>query len=206
MPKPSIAQPPFVMMRTFSARLRARGRSLTGVSAGGRRGVPSRGAPRLPGRAWGGIRSECVTLGSERGDTLIEVVISALLTVLTGFNETNRVSQDERAHDQASVLAAQSQEQLRSDPASSLDVLESTPHSYTQTVGGTTYTITQSAKFVNGVEGTVGCSNTKSEEGKYVAVTSSVDWHALEVAKRAPVSQSSVITPPDGSGLEVDIN
>src|ERR1700677_3628759 len=190
MPKPSIAQPPFVMMRTFSARLRARGRSLTGVSAGGRRGVPSRGAPRLPGRAWGGIRSECVTLGSERGDTLIEVVISALLTGLIV----------------AAVLAAQSQEQLRSDPASSLDVLESTPHSYTQTVGGTTYTITQSAKFVNGVEGTVGCSNTKSEEGKYVAVTSSVDWHALEVAKRAPVSQSSVITPPDGSGLEVDIN
>jgi hypothetical protein len=153
-----------------------------------------------------------VALGSERGDTLIEVVISALLTglivvaVLTGFNETNKVSQDERAHDQASVLAAQSQEQLRSDPATTLDALETSPHSYTQTVGGTTYTITQSAKFVNGVEGTVGCTNTKSEEGKYVAVTSSVTWHLLEVTKRAPVTQSSIITPPDGSGLEVDVN
>jgi Tfp pilus assembly protein PilV len=210
MPKPSIAQPPFVMIRTFSARLRARGRSLTGVFAGGRKAAPSRGAPRLPRRAGGGIRSPRVLLGSEAGDTLIEVVISALLTgliavaVLTGFTETNKVSQDERAHDQAAVLAAQSQEQLRSDPASALDPLETTPHSYTQTVGGTKYTITQSAKFVNGTEGAIGCSNTKSEEGDYIAVTSSVTWSAL--GKRLPVTQSSIITPPDGSGLEVDIN
>ena len=88
---------------------------------------------------------------SDAGDTLIEVIISALLTglivvaVFTGFNESNKVSQDERAHNQASVLAAQSQEQLRSDPASALDTLASSPHEYTQTVGGTTYKITQSA-------------------------------------------------------------
>ena len=143
---------------------------------------------------------------------MIEVMISALLVglivvaTLNGFDVSDRVSQDERAHDQATVLAAQSQEQLRSDPATTLDTLESTPHSYTQTVGGTTYTITQSAKFVNGKEETVGCTNTKSEEGKYVAVTSSVTWAKLEAAKRPPVTQSSIITPPDGSGLEVDVN
>jgi type II secretory pathway pseudopilin PulG len=154
-----------------------------------------------------------VTLGSERGDTLIEVVISALVTglivvaVLTGFNETDKVSQDERAHDQASVLADQSQEQLRSDPGSTLNALVYTPHEYTQTVGGTTYKITQSAEFVNGSGGSGSCNSSSSttETSKNIEVTSSVDWHALEAVKRAPVTQSSVITPPDGSGLEVDV-
>ena len=44
------------------------------------------------------------------------------------------------------VLAAQSQEQLRSEPASALDTLETNPHKYTRTVGGTIYTVTQEAK------------------------------------------------------------
>ena len=66
------------------------------------------------------------------------------------LDETNKVSQDERSHNQASVLAAQSQEQLRSDPGSTLNALAATPHEYTQTVGGTTYKINQSARFVNG--------------------------------------------------------
>ncbi len=185
MPKPSIAQPPLVMMRTFSARLRVLGRSLTGGSAG----------------------------GSERGDTLIEVIVSALLTgliavsVLTGLNESTKVSQDERAHNQASVLADQSQEQLRSDPGSTLNALVATPHEYSQTVGGTIYKIKQSAGFVNGSGGTGSCSGTSSttETSKNIEVTSSVDWHALEAVKRAPVTQSSVVTPPDGSGLEVNV-
>ncbi len=150
---------------------------------------------------------------SQAGDTLIEVIISALLVslivvaVLTGFNETDKVSQDERAHDQASVLAAESQEQLRSDPATELDVLASTPHEYSQTVGGTTYKITQTAQFVNGSGESSGCSNSKNEteQSKYIEVTSAVDWTALGT-KRSPVTQSSIITPPDGSGLEVDVS
>jgi hypothetical protein len=213
MPKPDVALHPLVMMRTFSARLRARGRSLTGVLAGGREATPSRGAPRFPGRGGGGIRAPRVLLGSERGDTLVEVIISALVTglivvaVLTGFNEADKVSQDERAHNQASVLAAQSQEQLRSDPGSTLNALAATPHEYSQTVGGTTYKITQSAAFVNGSGGSGSCNSSSSttETSKNIEVTSAVDWHALEAVKRAPVTQSSVITPPDGSGLEVDV-
>jgi type II secretory pathway pseudopilin PulG len=175
------------MMRTFSARLRVLGRSSIGLV------TPS--------------------LRAEAGDTLIEVIVSALLTgliaisVLTGLNESTKVSQDERAHNQASVLAAQSQEQLRSDPGSTLNALAATPHEYTQTVGGTTYKITQSAAFVNGTGGSGGCSSSSSttETSKNIEITSSVDWHALEAVKRAPVTQSSVVTPPDGSGLEVDV-
>jgi type II secretory pathway pseudopilin PulG len=212
MPKLVVALHPLVMIRTFSARLRVLGRFLTGGSAGVRRGAPFRGAPRFPGRT-GGARSACLLPGSEAGDTLIEVIVSALLTgliavsVLTGLNESTKVSQDERAHNQASVLAAQSQEQLRSDPGSTLNALAAAPHEYTQTVGGTIYKITQSATFVNGTGGSGGCSSSSSttETSKNIEITSSVDWHALEAVKRAPVTQSSVITPPDGSGLEVDV-
>jgi Tfp pilus assembly protein PilV len=157
--------------------------------------------------------SRLLKTSPEAGDTLIEVMISALLVALivvatlNGFDETNRVSQDERSHDQATVLAAQSQEQLRSDPATTLNALASSPHEYTQTVGGTIYKITQAAQFVNGSGVAAGCSNSKNETeaSKYLEVTSSVDWHTLEAVKRSAVTQSSIITPPDGSGLEVDV-
>jgi Tfp pilus assembly protein PilV len=167
--------------------------------------------PRQPSE--GGLPGAPRAVASEDGDTLIEVLISALMVglivvaVLTGFNETDKVSQDERAHDQASVLAAESQEQLRSNPATALDVLASTPHEYSQVVGGTTYKVTQSAQFVNGSGEASGCSNSKNETeaSKYIEVTSSVAWTALGT-KRAPVTQSSIITPPDGSALEVDVS
>jgi Tfp pilus assembly protein PilV len=160
----------------------------------------------------GGLLDVRSALASQAGDTLIEVVVSSLLVglivvaVLTGFNETNKVSQDERAHDQASVLAAESQEQLRSDPAPALDALAAAPHEYTQAAGGTTYTITQSAKVVNGSGESAGCANSKNETetSKYIEIVSSVDWTSLGKV-RSPVKQSSVITPPDGSGLEVDV-
>jgi len=200
-------------MRTISARLQVLGRFLTGGSADVRKAAPSRGAPRFPGRARGGTRSARVSPAAEAGDTLIEVIVSALVTglivvaVLTGLNESTKVSQDERAHNQASVLAAQSQEQLRSDPGSTLNALVANAHEYSQTAGGTIYKIKQSAEFVNGSGGSGGCSSSSSttETSKNIEVTSAVDWHALEAVKRAPVTQSSVITPPDGSGLEVDV-
>jgi hypothetical protein len=142
-------------------------------------------------------------------EVLISTLLVGLIVVATfsGFSATNRVSQDERAHDQATVLAAQSQEQLRSDPATTLNALASSAHEYTQTVGGTVYTITQSAKLVNGSGTATSCSNTKSEHeaSNYLSVTTSVTWATLKARNRSAVTQSSVITPPDGSGLEVDI-
>ena len=201
MPKTSVALHHLVMMRTFSARLRVLGRFLIGVLTRAVVGV------------FGGVRVLRRSLAPEAGDTLIEVLISALLVglivvaTLTGFNETTKASQDERAHDQASVLAAQSQEQLRSDPASTLDVLAASPHEYTQTVGGTKYKITQAAQFINGSGSATGCNNSKneSEESKNLEISSSVTWKTLEAVKRKAVTQTSVITPPDGSGLEVDV-
>ncbi len=148
--------------------------------------------------------------------TLIEVIISALLVglvaiaTLTGFNSVKRTTADERMHDQAAVLLAESQEQLRSDSAEVLDHIQSPEtHSYTQTVNGETFTITQSDSWITDNGASAGCSatgkETTSTSGRYLQVTSSITWPQLAAAKRNPLRQTSYITPPDGSGLEVDV-
>ncbi|MGA9875441.1 MAG: hypothetical protein WBQ21_06500 [Solirubrobacteraceae bacterium] len=161
------------------------------------------------------------TARREDGLTLIEVVITALLVgliavgTLTGFQALDRASADERFHNQAVLLATQSQEQLRSDPANTLNLLADEPlkfyqHSYTTKVDGTLYTITQEATYFNESKpgsdclATAASESSSKEDGDYLRVTSSITWPQLISAKRKPVSQSSIITPPDGSALEVD--
>ena len=143
---------------------------------------------------------------------LIEVVISALLVgliviaTLTGFDVVNRTTADQRQRDEAAVLAAQSQEQLRSDPASALELLETSPHQYTQASGGNTYTITQQAKILGAGESSAACNVTQKtrQSGNAIRVTSTVTWNQQAIGHRPGVTESSVITPPTGSGFEVD--
>ncbi len=156
---------------------------------------------------------------SEDGLSLIEVVITAMLVALivigtlTGFQDIDRASADERFHDEAALLAAQSQEQLRSDPASTLDALAGASkqtRTYTAKVDGNTYTITQGASYYNEAKPGADCLATTASEssskgdGDYLRVTSTVTWPQLKAAGREAVSESSIITPPDGSALEVD--
>ena len=150
---------------------------------------------------------------SEGGDTLIEVIVSAMLVgvivvgTLTGFDSVNRVTTNQRQHNQAAVLAAQSQEQLRSDPASALESLEATPHSYTQTIGGTTYTIVQKTELRPASGSGAGCSvtETKRQSGNTFRITSTVTWPPLGGSKQInSFVASSLVTPPTGSALEVD--
>jgi type II secretory pathway pseudopilin PulG len=159
---------------------------------------------------------------SEAGDTLLEVLISAMLVglivvgTLTAFGNVDRATAQERAHDEAAVLAAQSQEQLRSDPASALETIGTTGHSYTQTVGGkleggklvggTTYTITQKAELQpqSGSGATCSVTETTRQSGNAFAISSTVTWLVQKATKRSAVTASSIITPPTGSALEVD--
>ncbi len=155
------------------------------------------------------------------GLTLIEVVITTLFVALiaigtlTGFQDIDRTSVDERFHDEAAQLAAQSQEQLRTDPASILNELEGTEthsHVYTTAINNNTYTITQEASYVNESRPGSDCLATAAGEssskndGDYLRVTSRVTWPQITQtgSVREPVSESSIITPPDGSALEVD--
>src|SRR5271165_6538171 len=95
--------------------------------------------PPLPGR--GSQHS----FGSQDGFLLIEVMISALLVALVvvatfnGFDLVNRTDANQRDRSEAYLLAAESQEQLRSEPASALETLAekgSSGHAYTSKVNG----------------------------------------------------------------------
>jgi hypothetical protein len=148
----------------------------------------------------------------------MEVIVSALLVGLisiatfTGFDVVNRTTADQRHHNEASVLAATSQEELRSDAASTLNELQhGEAHTYTQTVNGEQYTIVQSGEWISDANQSASCSaitgtkETTSRTGNYLRISSTVTWPQLLAAKRPAVVQSSIITPPDGSGLEVDV-
>jgi hypothetical protein len=191
-------------MHTFFATLQAQRRRR------GRTATAAEGRPRAPKRVQ--LREAA---GAQEGFLLVEVIVSALLVALivvatfNGFDVANRLSADQRHHDQAAVLAAQSEEQLRTDSASALVALETTRHVYTRElpVGGTKYTITQEAHPVAASGSSTGCNanETAAQTGANIEVTSSVTWPQLVSAKRPAVKQASVISPPTGSDVEVDV-
>jgi Tfp pilus assembly protein PilV len=174
-----------------------------------RRFASARTAPQPYHRATAAVRPD-----ADDGFLLIEVLISALLVALivvatfNGFDVANRVTADQRHHDQAALLAAQSQEQLRSDPASALDTLESAPHTFSRTIEGTTYTTTQEAKPINASGGSTGCkfSETTAQNGAYIQIITTVSWPQVASTPSRAIKQSSLVTPPTGSDLEVDVS
>jgi Tfp pilus assembly protein PilV len=167
-------------------------------------GNRARSATRAGGRAWAAGRTQ-------DGFLLIEVLISALMlgliaiATVTGLQAVNNGDANQRFHNEAVLLAAQSQEELRSDPVSALETLLNNPHTYTQTVSGNTYTITQEIHELSAKEETTNC--TVVEHGSYTApnfrISSKVTWNFLKAGK--PVVESSIITPPTSSSLEVDV-
>ncbi len=155
-------------------------------------------------------------LGSEVGDTLIEVLISALVVglvvvgTLTGFNSATKASYDERAHAQATVCAQQDEERMRglttqqlSELGTSSRKVTDTCEPYVESSGykGTVYTITSTAQYVN--DKTVGTACSPEGSADYLRTTSSVKWAALKTRKE--VTQSSIVTNPIGASLLVKI-
>jgi Tfp pilus assembly protein PilV len=148
---------------------------------------------------------------AQDGFTLIEVITSALMIGLivvgtfSGFEAADSSTTQDRLQNEAAVLAAQSQDQLRSTPASALETLATAPHTYTKEFDKVNFTIKQEARFVGG-EGTEGCSVTqhKNQISNALRITSTVSW-ARAIAKAAPVVETGVVTPPTGSALEVDV-
>jgi Tfp pilus assembly protein PilV len=162
--------------------------------------------------AAGALRRLRTAARADEGFLLLEVMISAMLlglvaiATLTGLQAVNAGDVNQRAHNEAVLLAAQSQEELRSDPVSALEKLVGNPHVYTEKLGGSTYTITQEVHELSSKEENTACSVV--EHGAYLApnfrVTSIVTWNLLSKSAH-PVKESSIITPPTSSSLEVDV-
>jgi hypothetical protein len=138
-------------------------------------------------------------------------MVSALLLGLiaiatfTGLQAVSASDANQRYHNEAAQLAAQSQEALRTDPIGSLEKLVVESHVYTTKVDGTTYSITQSAHQINGSGLNTTCAATEQSttSAPNFRITTSVIWNSVQGGH--PVTSSSIVTPPTGSSLEVDV-
>lgn len=149
-------------------------------------------------------------VAGEAGDTLIEVLISAVLIVavivatLTGLNNANHATSLDRERSQADALAQQDEDQLRSEPIAKLSELSETHEAVLQEVtsGGTHYTITSTAQYKSDKTGTASCTST-SATADYIETTSTVTWPAI--GKTAPVVETGIVSPPADSALIVQV-
>jgi Tfp pilus assembly protein PilV len=144
-------------------------------------------------------------LEGQAGFALLEVLISAVIVAMiviatfTGFDAANRATASERSHAQADVLAQQDEDRLRSMQIGELSNL-----SQTRTVKykETEYTIESTGEFVADTTGSTSCSP-EAQEASYVRTTSKVTWPSL--GTRPPVVETSLITPPAGGALLVQV-
>jgi len=143
-------------------------------------------------------------VAGERGDTLIEVIISALIVggiviaTLNGIDEANRSTALSRARFQADALAQQNEDRLRSQPAQHLAELSETE---TVTENGTKYTITMTGQFHSNSSSETSCTSAASAD--YIETRSEVTWVGRGGSK--PVVETGIVSPPPGTTLLVQV-
>lgn len=145
---------------------------------------------------------------AQRGDTLIEVIISALVIgvivagLFTGLDSVNRSTSLDRARSQADALAEQNEEQLRSESIVNLDELTSHPTVLPVTENGTTFTITTTAEYIADSTATSSCSSTAAK-ADYLQTISKITWPSMGASK--PVIETGEISPPADAALIVQV-
>lgn len=162
--------------------------------------MPAKG--RAASVRWGGmaLRRGSPTARSQAGFALIEVVISAMILIMTTggvvklLNSTGRAGTEERHKAQAYAIAQEDQARLRAMRIPTLLTSVKTPRQVT--VGGTAYTVTSSASFINDTSGELGCGASSSSDD-YVKIGSQVTWPSQ--SSRTSTQIDSVINPPGGS-------
>ncbi len=143
--------------------------------------------------------------GAQDGFTMIEMVISALLVALliaaaaTSLIGSAHLSADQRHRSTADALAQQDQERLRG--LSAQELTDANGQQRTQTVDGTTYTVTTTTKFLSSSGGS-SCASTGSQAAAYYRTSSSVNWLGN---LRTPVVEDSLVTPPAGGTILAEV-
>ena len=147
-------------------------------------------------------------LASERGFTLIEVLVSALVTTLiatavAGALVTNTdIISNQNSRSQAETLAEQDQERLKGLSAEQLDNLS---QNYNVTVGGATYAIASKAWYLNSTNGQT-CTAAGGAAATYFKTISTVSRTNAAGTKATLATDESVITPPAGGSLLVQFH
>jgi Tfp pilus assembly protein PilE len=150
---------------------------------------------------------------ADAGDTMIEVMIAALLVALiaaatfTGYSSVAHVASGENNRAQAASLAEADQARLHGLTLNNLSSSGTGASygntSYTQTVDNTVYTITSSTEFVSG-NGAASCTTSGTTTADEVQTTSTVSWPSDGYAG-GPVEIHGLVTPPQGGSLIVRV-
>jgi Tfp pilus assembly protein PilV len=144
------------------------------------------------------LRRGSRTARPEAGFALIEVVVSALIMVLTTggviklLTATGHTSGEQRHRAQGFSLAQEDQARLRAIQISSLNTAMA---ARTVPLNGTSYTVTSKATFVNDTTSTTKCTGT-SVSADYVKIGSKVTWPGM---RGIPVILESIVSPVSGS-------
>jgi prepilin-type N-terminal cleavage/methylation domain-containing protein len=147
-------------------------------------------------------------LASQRGFTLIEVLVSALITTLiatavAGALITNTdIIANQNSRSQAETLAEQDQERLKGLSAEQLDNLNQT---YTAKAGGTSYTITSKAWYLSTSNGQ-SCTSAGGASATYFKTISTVTRTSAAGRTQTLATDESVISPDAGGSLLVQFH
>jgi Tfp pilus assembly protein PilV len=177
----------------------------------------------VPGR----LRGRLPRLSDQRGDTLIEVAVSALLLIIvslgtiTAMTAFGRSASNGRQHATAEQVAQQDEDHLRGLQVSDLQSLN---RSFSVTADGQTFTVFETAVFVSDSSGTQSCSASGTGSADYLKTTSTVVWgvdtatgktYAAEavaaptgtavVPARNKVTEESLITPPVSGSIVAQV-
>jgi prepilin-type N-terminal cleavage/methylation domain-containing protein len=141
--------------------------------------------------------------GSEKGFTLIEVLVSALVVTLIAAAVaealvTNvKVTADQHRRTEAQMLAEQDQERLKGLSAEQLDNLSQT---YNATYDGYNFQVSSQAWYLSSTNGAA-CSSGGGAGVTYFKTISTVSWTNAAGAAQTLATDESVITPPAGGSL-----
>jgi Tfp pilus assembly protein PilE len=147
-------------------------------------------------------------LAPERGDTLIEVMVAAIMVAvvagatLTGYAQVAHMTSTQRHRVEADSLAELDQARLRGLTITQLAGPQGN-RATSETVDGTTYTTTSTSQYVSGTSAVMSCTTgpttTTADE---VQITSSVTWSPGNDG-RVPVIVHGLVTPAEGGSLVI---
>lgn len=165
---------------------------------------PQRG--RQPGGEADRLRRRGIA--GESGDTLIEVMISALIVAgvvmgtFYGLDSTNRVTAFERTRAEADTLAQAAEDQLRSEPISRVAELEREAHTEAIVENHTRFTLRTTAQYRSATSGSASCSG-GAASADYIETATAVSSPALNSSH--PVIETAIISPPPETALLVRV-
>jgi Tfp pilus assembly protein PilV len=144
-------------------------------------------------------------LADESGWLIVEIMIGSVVLVLgalaiyNGLDGASKTSGKNRNRTEASILAQQDQERMRTMDATALSNYSRVA---TVKVGNLSYVVTSKASYVSDTSGAVSCTNS-STTAQYLKISSSV---ADPTSQNQPVVEDSLLSPkPADGGAAVQI-